>query len=334
MCFGLAETGGSEGKASRNGVTVHHGGHFPLSVCLHGTWADELDIAAVRQAVTVHKAVRIRNTGIREPQEFSVLAVAVLGELGPDLGEHPRATSDGAGVFAPVEFDRDQKLLWHNENSFDLKPPWAIAFCCLTPAEQGGATPIVLGSAVFDDLPGPVVERFMRDGVRYVRRFHPGIGRPWSSIFGTDDRDELAAICHGRGMDLEWRDGVLQTSAVRPAAHFDRSRSVWSWVNQAQHWHPRCLPAAVRDSMRAVFGAMPPRGCTFGDGEPIPDATMDRVLEAYARHEWADEWAAGDVLILDNLNAAHARNPYSGDRRLLVVLGGPTPIVTSAEADA
>ncbi|MFC5290057.1 TauD/TfdA family dioxygenase [Actinokineospora guangxiensis] len=297
------------------------GTKFPTDLSLRGSWRDHLDPDHLRSRLQVAKAVLVTDTGIDDPVAFAELAELVIGPLTADLGEHPRASGGTDGVFSPVEFDRTQKLLWHNENSFDRQPPGAIAFGCLVPAEQGGETPVVLGSDVYADLPDDLVERFTRHGVRYVRRFHPGLGRSWPQIFGTDDRDRVAAICADQDIDLTWDGDVPQTSATRPAAHFDASRGVWSWVNQAQHWHPSCLPTPVRQSMRTLFGDSPPRDCTFGDGSPISDATMSTILRSYARHERATPWRPGDVLIVDNLNVAHARNPYSGPRELLVAMG-------------
>jgi hypothetical protein len=65
-----------------------------------------------------------------------------------------------------------------------------------------------------------------------------------------------------------------------------------------------------------------PRNCFFGDGSPIPDESMAHVLATYRRLESAFRWERGDVLAVDNIAMAHARNPFTGDRRLYVALGG------------
>jgi hypothetical protein len=309
----------------REDVGSVHG--FPARVQFDGSWQGDADIAAVRHALAESKAVLIRRTGIDDAVSFAAFAEAVIGPLANDRGEHSRVSS-GAGVFSPVEFDHDQKLLWHNENTFDRHPPSAIALCCLRPAAHGGETPVVLGSDVFADLPESLVDEFMTRGVCYVRRFHPGIGRPWTAIFGTDDRDEVEEICRERGLEYEWHGDLLSTFAVRPVAHFDHSRHVWSWISQAQHWHPSSLPITVRESIRAMFGNEPPRDCTFGDGGAIGDEAMTTILDAYARHEHVNPWAAGDVLIVDNLNVAHGRNPFTGRRDLLVALGPQAAVMS------
>ena len=44
------------------------------------------------------------------------------------------------------------------------------------------------------------------------------------------------------------------------------------------------------------------------------------------------QWQAGDVLVLDNLRYQHGRLPYSGERKMAVVLGDP--LVRANPADA
>jgi hypothetical protein len=41
----------------------------------------------------------------------------------------------------------------------------------------------------------------------------------------------------------------------------------------------------------------------------------------YEKHAVRFEWKAGDMVSLDNLLTAHARDPYSGPRKIVVALG-------------
>ena len=64
-----------------------------------------------------------------------------------------------------------------------------------------------------------------------------------------------------------------------------------------------------------------PRHVMFGDGSLIPDATMAVVGATYEACAVRLEWRQGDVIMLDNMLAAHARDPYEGPRKIVVAMG-------------
>jgi hypothetical protein len=64
-----------------------------------------------------------------------------------------------------------------------------------------------------------------------------------------------------------------------------------------------------------------PRHCYYGDGSPIDGSVMRQILDTYRNLEVCFPWQRGDVLLLDNLLTAHARNPFKGKREILVALG-------------
>ncbi|MEU3648064.1 TauD/TfdA family dioxygenase [Lentzea sp. NPDC034063] len=46
------------------------------------------------------------------------------------------------------------------------------------------------------------------------------------------------------------------------------------------------------------------------------------MLDVYRSLESAFPWRRGDVLAVDNVAVAHARNPFTGKRKLFVAMGG------------
>ena len=58
-----------------------------------------------------------------------------------------------------------------------------------------------------------------------------------------------------------------------------------------------------------------------GDGSLIPDAVLDHIGEVYEKICVRIPWQAGDVIMLDNMLAAHARDPYEGPRQIVVAMG-------------
>jgi hypothetical protein len=50
---------------------------------------------------------------------------------------------------------------------------------------------------------------------------------------------------------------------------------------------------------------------------------VEHVRAAYDAETVALPWRAGDVLVIDNVLAAHGREPFSGDREVLVAMAAP-----------
>ncbi|HJN91162.1 MAG TPA: TauD/TfdA family dioxygenase, partial [Dehalococcoidia bacterium] len=61
-----------------------------------------------------------------------------------------------------------------------------------------------------------------------------------------------------------------------------------------------------------------PRNAYFGDGSPIDDWMLDDIRDAFAEEKAMFPWQKGDVVMVDNMLAAHAREPFSGDRMIWI----------------
>jgi alpha-ketoglutarate-dependent taurine dioxygenase len=48
---------------------------------------------------------------------------------------------------------------------------------------------------------------------------------------------------------------------------------------------------------------------------------MDEILNVYQHLEVSFPWQKGDILMLDNLLTAHARNQFAGSRQIMVAMG-------------
>lgn len=253
---------------------------------------------------------------------FRQAAEVFIGEFFDSAGEHMPIKGQ-ARIFNPVGYSPQHRLLWHNENSFNIRWPQIIAFGCVRPADEGGHSLLVDARAMMEALAGSVVEEFRRKRVRYIRRMGLGVDRDWKDIFGTASRAEVEARCAAQGCSYRWLGGnVLETVAERDATLTHPDTGVECWFNQIQHWHPRCLdPQDRRDLITLLGEERLPRDCCFGDGSRITDATMEHILETYAAQEWQIACRAGDVLIIDNVSVAHGRNGYKGPRELLVAMG-------------
>lgn len=267
-------------------------------------------------------ATLFRGFQINEPQSFERAASQICRELFNENGEHPR-TSASPHVYQPVFYPPDKQLLWHNENSFNYRFPKKIMFGCIKPAATGGETPVADSREVYRRLDSKIVGLFEEKQVMYVRNYSPNLGLDWRTVFKTDSRAEVEKKCGESFFSFEWKsDGTLRTRCVRPAVVAHPATREKTWFNQAQHWHFSCLDAETRDVFAKSFREENfPRQCYFGDGSAIEDSIMKEILAVYKELEAVYPWQAGDMILIDNLLTAHGRNPFTGERKLLVAMG-------------
>jgi alpha-ketoglutarate-dependent taurine dioxygenase len=311
------------------------GGRLPLVI---EPDADDVDLVEwstnnkdlVETKLLAHGALLFRNFKLSLIPDFERFAMSLCPVLFNDNGEHPRQNVSG-NVYTPVFYPSEKKILWHNENSFNHQWPLKIWFACVQPAAEGGETPIVDSRKVYELLDPEIRETFAAKQIMYVRNYGKGPGLEWQTVFNTTDKAEVERRCRTSRMDFEWttNDG-LRTSAVRPAVIAHPQTGEMSWFNQAQHWHLSCLDQATRKSLTSVFAERDlPRNCYYGDGSPIEDAVMNEILALYQRLEVSFSWRRNDIMLLDNVLTAHARNSFAGKRKLLVAMG---EMLTYAEA--
>jgi alpha-ketoglutarate-dependent taurine dioxygenase len=303
------------------------GGTLPLVLRPGAEGVDLVEWAASNRSfiegqLLEHGALLFRDFGLDPIADFERFAATLCPTLFTDNGEHPRENLGGK-VYTPIFYPPDKKVLWHNENSFNYRWPLKIWFCCVRPAERGGETPLADSREFYDRLAPRIRDRFAEKQVMYVRNYGKGPGLDWQTVFKTTDRREVERLCRESLMEFEWTDDDgLRTRAVRPAVvrHPKTGRMVW--FNQAQHWHISCLDPATRRALTSVFREEDlPRNCYYGDGTSIEDSDMEEILSLYQELEVSFPWQARDVLMLDNLLTAHARNPFAGERKLLVAMG-------------
>jgi len=276
----------------------------------------------IESKLVEHGAILFRGFPCGSVEAFDTFTRSVCSELFVENGEHPRENVKG-NVYTPVYFPPERKLLWHNENTFNYRWPKKIWFCCVKPADRGGETPIVDSRKVYERMDPAIRDRFMRHGITYVRNYGEGPGRSWQDVFRTTDREAVEEQCRKNLIEFEWKDGDrLRTRATRPAVVNHPVTGEPSWFNQAQHWHLACLDSATRDSLLSIFAEEDlPRICYYGDGSPIADSDMHAICDLYRELEVSFPWQEGDVLMVDNILTAHGRNPFSGERKLLVAMG-------------
>ena len=267
-------------------------------------------------------ALPFRDFQAHSSDNFKKISNVFVSDFISDNGEHI-PLSDTKGVFTPVSYSEKEKLLWHNENSFNMSWPLVIIFGSSIPAKEGGETPIVDSRLVLSNIDKDIVSEFLHKGVMYVRTHGFGFGRSWQQVYQTNNKYILENKLKQNNIIYEWYDSdKLITKQVRPSIVKHPISGELSWFNQAQHWHPYCLQSEVREYLLHNFSDKAlPRNCYFGDGTKISDDVIQHILDVYQEYELSFTWEKGDVMVVDNVLFAHARNPFVGERKLFVTMG-------------
>ena len=287
--------------------------------------------AYVHQKAAEHGGILFRGFDVKGAREFEKVAGAICSELFAEYGDLPRE-SIAEKVYTSTPYPEDKSILYHNESSHMSSWPGRINFFCVTVAKEGGATPVVDCRKVYNGLDPAVRQAFEEKGLTYVRNFCEGLDVSWQRFFGTDDRVKVEDACRAMGATCEWlRKDQLRISQRCRAVLRHPVTGEMTFFNQVQLHHVHCLDSGVRESLLSIFQPDElPRQVYFGDGSVIEDSVMDHVGEMYEKYAVRFQWQEGDLISLDNMLVAHARDPYVGPRKIVVALGD---MIDGAELD-
>ena len=194
-----------------------------------------------------------------------------------------------------------------------------IAFFCLHPASEGGETPFADTRLVLDRLSAATRKCFARLGVRYCRNLRPGLGLSWREVFGLDSKEAVERRCEQLGIVYKWRDNDLRLEWTRPAIHTHPSTGEQMWFNHAAFFHRQALDPGVAAALES--DEQLPFSSSFGDGSSIPVEIFEEIENAYQSVQVVEQWAKGDIVVLDNMLSAHGRMPFRDRREVYVMMG-------------
>lgn len=283
----------------------------------------DLDLKSlVMDQLTRRGAVLFRNFTVSSPVDFKRFAASFGRPLGSyEFGSTPRSKVF-SGVYSSTEYPAHQSIPLHNEQSYTRHWPDWIWFHCMKPSLTGGETPIADSRLVYQRIPIDIREQFLTRELLYVRNYSAALDVPWQQVFNTDDRQQVERYCEQEDIQWEWKaDGELRTRQRCQAAIQLPGSGGWVWFNQAHLFHVSAVDVSLRDTLiNSVGEENLPRNVYFGDGTPIPDSMLDVVRSVYTETAITFSWQAGDVLMLDNRLVAHGRNPFAGDRKVIVAM--------------
>jgi len=288
-------------------------------------WAAD-NRADLERALGKHGAILFRGFGLRSAPEFERFIGAVSGEaLAYNERSSPRSRITGQ-IYTSTDHPPDKQIFLHNEQSYNLVFPMKIFFFCFQAAAGGGATPIADTRRVFERISDEIRERFMKRKYRYVRNFGDGFGLSWQEAFQTEQRSEVENYCRNNRIEYQWKPGNrLRTEQVREVATRHPKTGEWVWFNHLTFFHFGTLDRQTQEALTNSFVEEDlPNNTYYGDGARIEDGVMDYLRETYEKEKVRFDWEGGDLLMVDNMLASHGRDPYTGERRVLVGMAEPT----------
>jgi alpha-ketoglutarate-dependent taurine dioxygenase len=267
-------------------------------------------------------ALLFRGFSIQAPRDFEKFVRDFSGRklLNYAGGVSPRIEL-GGGVYSSTEYPAQYTLSLHNELSYSSRYPEQVYFCCVTAPETGGETPIGDSRTILKNIDPKIVREFKAKKIKYERNLQgdPGSGYSWQDAFETSDRAAVENYCRKIGAEFEWKagGGGLRLSEIRPATALHPATGEEVWFNQADGFHPSNLDAETLSNINEEDLRLNAR---FGDGTPLDVSMLDHIRAVMQKEMTVFQWREGDVLVLDNMLAAHGRMPFSGARRIVLAM--------------
>lgn len=288
----------------------------PVDLVSWGTSSRDFLLRKLRE----YGAVLLRNFTVPNIDSFHEFVSKTIGE---PLRYHERSSPRHllrSGVYSSTDYPPDQRIFFHNENSYQHNWPLILVFHCIVAPKSGGETPLSYIRTVTNTLKPELISRFRQKGVLYQRNFGDKLGLPWETVFQTNSKKEVEEYCWNAGIQLEWIGANrLRTRQVRPALVRHKYTYEELWFNHAAFFNVSSLPTGIRHALLEEFKEEElPTNTYYGDGTAIEESVLDSIRDAYERASYKFLWLPGDVLLVDNMLVAHAREPFVGSRRIVV----------------
>lgn len=281
--------------------------------------------ATMESRLTETGAIKCRGVQIDSVETFQKIVHGISSKfLNYIDGNSPRTRLSG-NVYTSTEYDKTQRITMHNELSYSAKWPGKLFFSCLTPAETGGETLVADSRLILKNMNAEIVNDIKRRGIAYIRNLHggKGVGPSWQDTFETSEKKQLETYCDAYGIRYEWRDND-NVRLIQPSKGIicHRKTNEEVWFNQIDQFHPYQLGEEMYDAMQAIYETPEefPMYVRYNDGKEITEDVVREILKTIDELTYAPQWEKNELLILDNELICHGRNPYSGDRKVLVAM--------------
>ena len=270
-----------------------------------------------------YDGVLLRNFGIYSVSEFNKVVQIISPNLLDYVYRSTPRTRLGGKIYTATEYPADRTIPLHNENSYTKSWPEKIFFFSGIVAAEGGETPIASSRNVYKKINFSIKEKFEKNGIMYVRNYTPGIDLSWQDVFQTEQREKVNKFCKDNDIQIQWNNSgpELTTRQVCQATIKHSITGEPVWFNQAHLFHISALEESDRFSLIRELGENNiPRNTFYGDGSPIEAEVLEHIRKVYNEEKIKFKWHKSDIMILDNVLTAHAREPFKGKRKVAVAM--------------
>ncbi|KAI1324627.1 hypothetical protein F5Y16DRAFT_423800 [Xylariaceae sp. FL0255] len=159
---------------------------------------------------------------------------------------------------------------------------------------------------------------------------------------GIDTTDESIPVWQRRGFNWTWHDngdlevthrvpGVRLHPTHKKPAIFNAMSTRYTNAKTNNTWEP---PHTFKNADGTEGVAIPPHFAGLEKDEPIPREWVAKMDEWQHKLTSDVQWSAGDVLVIDNFSAQHARWGWEGERKTLASFWDQAGIVGEPLATA
>lgn len=269
-----------------------------------------------------HGGILFRGFELADSKSFERVVDSVSNEALDYIYRSTPRTALGNKIYTATEYPPKQKIPLHNESAYQRDWPMRLLFYCVQPAAQGGETVIADMARVTDRIDPEIREEFVAKGVMYVRNYGSGLDLSWQTVFQTENKAEVEHYCREHDISFEWKpDDCLRTRQICHVMAQHPETGDYVWFNQAHLFHISSLEPKPRAALLAFFSEEDlPRNAYYGDGSPLEEEMLENIRDAFRAETISFPWQAGDILLVDNMLAAHGRNSFQGPRKVLVAM--------------
>ncbi|RSM00498.1 hypothetical protein CEP52_009100 [Fusarium oligoseptatum] len=339
------------GNALPHGLQVQSENSPPLAESVNAL-REFAESGKLQELLDRHGAVLIRGFGHASAKTFSDLVCAAEEARGyhpfEQIGLAGKRTQVSKNIWTANEGSPLTRFYQHNEYSRYTRFPSNIHFYCAKKAPKGGASPIAHSANVYEKVKAEIpelVEEVNKRGLGMKMVFRaPGKESKvnsfnWAGKFsfgqelapGDDEattRDKVEKQVRRLTDDFQWNeDGSLELTQHIPGLRRAPSSGRPVWFNGLVGRHGITRDIGALDPPYIGRDGMTYLPCVYGDDTPIPRKYLDKLIDVIDKEEIHVVLEEGDILFVDNFQVSHGREPWEGDRQILVSMWeGPTSI--------